>query len=124
MTRNASTPLRNAADRFVRTAVISLIDVAAMAHSACRSAYSQWSLKSDFNLRCEKHLIFVQTLSLFYYMGDSAYAYSLTTFAPSGKLVQIEHALRAVQAGATALGVKCVISTSLREESINQSIDQ
>lgn len=43
-------------------------------------------------------------------MADSAYAYSLTTFAPSGKLVQIEHALRAVQAGATALGVKCETS--------------
>ncbi len=40
-------------------------------------------------------------------VSDSAYAYSLTTFAPSGKLVQIEHALRAVQSGATALGVKC-----------------
>ncbi|MCI73933.1 hypothetical protein A2U01_0095197, partial [Trifolium medium] len=26
-------------------------------------------------------------------MGDSQYSFSLTTFSPSGKLVQIEHAL-------------------------------
>eukprot|EP00924_Labyrinthula_sp_SR-Ha-C_P000988 augustus_masked-scaffold_7-processed-gene-10.4-mRNA-1 protein AED:0.01 eAED:0.01 QI:0/-1/0/1/-1/1/1/0/240 len=30
-------------------------------------------------------------------MGDSAYSYSLTTFSNSGKLIQIEHALRGVQ---------------------------
>lgn len=29
-------------------------------------------------------------------MGESAYSYSLTTFSPSGKLVQIEYALSAV----------------------------
>jgi hypothetical protein len=39
-------------------------------------------------------------------MSESAYSFSLTTFSPSGKLVQIEHALRAVTSGATALGVK------------------
>merc|ERR1712137_984318 len=39
-------------------------------------------------------------------MGDSAYSFSLTTFSPSGKLVQIEYALNAVAAGATALGIK------------------
>lgn len=33
-------------------------------------------------------------------------SFSLTTFSPSGKLVQIEHALAAVQAGATSLGIK------------------
>mmetsp|Transcript_19803 Transcript_19803/g.50653 ORF Transcript_19803/g.50653 Transcript_19803/m.50653 type:complete len:102 (+) Transcript_19803:98-403(+) len=37
---------------------------------------------------------------------DSAYSFSLTTFSPSGKLVQIEYALNAVAAGATALGIK------------------
>jgi len=39
-------------------------------------------------------------------MGDSAYSFSLTTFSPSGKLVQIEYALNAVSSGSTSLGVK------------------
>ena len=39
-------------------------------------------------------------------MGDSAYSFSLTTFSPSGKLVQIEYALNAVATGSTSLGVK------------------
>jgi len=36
----------------------------------------------------------------------SRYSFSLTTFSPSGKLVQIEYALNAVASGATALGIK------------------
>lgn len=32
--------------------------------------------------------------------------FSLTTFSPSGKLVQIEYALNAVNAGKTSLGIK------------------
>ena len=39
-------------------------------------------------------------------MGESAYSFSLTTFSPSGKLVQIEYALNAVATGSTSLGVK------------------
>lgn len=34
------------------------------------------------------------------------YNFSLTTFSPSGKLVQIEYALNAVQGGATSVGLK------------------
>lgn len=34
------------------------------------------------------------------------YSYSLTVFSPSGKLVQIEHALAAVAQGTTSLGIK------------------
>ena len=34
------------------------------------------------------------------------YSFSLTTFSPSGKLVQIEYALNAVAAGTTSLGLK------------------
>ncbi|KAK8107783.1 uncharacterized protein PG998_009796 [Apiospora kogelbergensis] len=34
------------------------------------------------------------------------YSFSLTTFSPSGKLVQIEYALNAVNQGVTALGIK------------------
>eukprot|EP00730_Choanoeca_flexa_P019966 TRINITY_DN9760_c0_g1_i3.p1 TRINITY_DN9760_c0_g1~~TRINITY_DN9760_c0_g1_i3.p1 ORF type:complete len:236 (+),score=57.05 TRINITY_DN9760_c0_g1_i3:165-872(+) len=34
------------------------------------------------------------------------YSFSLTTFSPSGKLVQIEYALQAVAAGNTSLGIK------------------
>ena len=39
-------------------------------------------------------------------MGDSDYSFSLTTFSPSGKLVQIEYALNAVAGGSTSLGIK------------------
>ncbi|DBA79119.1 hypothetical protein WJX77_004698 [Trebouxia sp. C0004] len=39
-------------------------------------------------------------------MGESQYSFSLTTFSPSGKLVQIEYALNAVSAGTTSLGIK------------------
>ncbi|KAF9668201.1 hypothetical protein SADUNF_Sadunf15G0104600 [Salix dunnii] len=39
-------------------------------------------------------------------MGDSQYSFSLTTFSPTGKLVQIEHALTAVGSGQTSLGIK------------------
>ncbi|KAJ3154231.1 Proteasome subunit alpha type-2 [Geranomyces variabilis] len=34
------------------------------------------------------------------------YSFSLTTFSPSGKLVQIEHALNAVAQGVTSVGIK------------------
>ena len=34
------------------------------------------------------------------------FSYSLTVFSPSGKLVQIEHALAAVAQGSTSLGIK------------------
>ena len=34
------------------------------------------------------------------------YSFSLTTFSPSGKLVQIEYALHAVSQGATSVGIK------------------
>jgi len=37
---------------------------------------------------------------------DSEYSFSLTTFSPSGKLVQIEYALNAVAAGRPALGIR------------------
>jgi len=36
----------------------------------------------------------------------SEYSFSLTTFSPSGKLVQIQHALTAVSSGGTSLAVK------------------
>jgi len=39
-------------------------------------------------------------------MGEADYSFSLTTFSPSGKLVQIEYALQAVEAGHTSLGIK------------------
>ncbi|GBG65319.1 hypothetical protein CBR_g50356 [Chara braunii] len=55
-------------------------------------------------------------------MGDSQYSFSLTTFSPSGQLVQIEHALNAVAAGATSLGIKAsngvVIATEKKLPSI------
>lgn len=39
-------------------------------------------------------------------MDSSRYSFSLTTFSPSGKLVQIEYALQAVGAGSTSIGIK------------------
>ncbi|KAL0489596.1 proteasome subunit alpha-2 [Acrasis kona] len=51
----------------------------------------------------------------------SEYSFSLTTFSPSGKLVQIEYALNAVQAGSTSLAIKAtngvVIATEKKQPS-------
>merc|ERR1711939_1183908 len=53
--------------------------------------------------------------------AGNAYSFSLTTFSPSGKLVQIEHALAAVNQGTTALGIKAtngiVVATSAKPAS-------
>lgn len=49
-------------------------------------------------------------------MSESQYSFSLTTFSPSGKLVQIEYALNAVNAGATSLGIKAVNGVVLATE--------
>jgi len=38
-------------------------------------------------------------------MAEGQYSFSLTTFSPSGKLLQIEYALNAVAKGATSLGI-------------------
>lgn len=43
--------------------------------------------------------------------------FSLTTFSPNGKLVQIEYALNAVNAGKTSLGIKGRQPTTRREDS-------
>lgn len=55
-------------------------------------------------------------------MSDGSYSFSLTTFSPSGKLVQIEYALHAVSAGKTALGIKArngvVIATEKKAGSV------
>jgi 20S proteasome subunit alpha 2 len=42
--------------------------------------------------------------------------FSLTTFSPSGKLVQIEYALNAVASGKTSLGIKAVNGVILASE--------
>ncbi|KAK5136853.1 putative proteasome subunit alpha type-2 [Meristemomyces frigidus] len=44
------------------------------------------------------------------------YSFSLTTFSPSGKLVQIEYALAAVNQGVTALGIKAANGIVLATE--------
>ncbi|KAL6065318.1 Protein phosphatase PP2A regulatory subunit B [Balamuthia mandrillaris] len=49
-------------------------------------------------------------------MMDDRYSFSLTTFSPSGKLVQIEYALHAVAAGSTALGIKATDGVVLATE--------
>jgi len=54
-------------------------------------------------------------------MADSRYSFSLTTFSPSGKLVQIEYALNAVAQGVTSVGIKgtngVVIATEKKSSS-------
>jgi len=47
---------------------------------------------------------------------SSEYSFSLTTFSPSGKLVQIEYALNAVQAGSTSLAIKATNGVVLATE--------
>ena len=51
-------------------------------------------------------------------MADTASSFSLTVFSSSGKLNQLEYALKAVNAGATSLGIRakdgCVIATEKR----------
>ncbi|KAF8817721.1 putative proteasome subunit alpha2, protease of the acylase family and NTN hydrolase fold [Cardiosporidium cionae] len=78
-----------------------------------------------------------QTLNRILYdtikMGDREYGFSLTTFSPSGKLVQIEYALNRVQQGSPALGIKAKngvviatekkLPTSLIEDSSLRKID-
>jgi len=44
------------------------------------------------------------------------YGFSLTTFSPSGKLVQIEYALNAVAAGAPSVGIKATNGVVLATE--------
>lgn len=55
-------------------------------------------------------------------MSEGAYSFSLTTFSPSGKLVQIEYALNAVAAGSTSLGIRAkngvVIATEKKPPTI------
>ncbi|XP_002740669.1 proteasome subunit alpha type-2 isoform X1 [Saccoglossus kowalevskii] len=50
------------------------------------------------------------------------YSFSLTTFSPSGKLVQIEYALNAVAAGAPSVGIKAsngvVVATEKKQKSV------
>ena len=52
------------------------------------------------------------------------YSFSLTTFSPSGKLVQIEYALNAVNAGQPTVGIKAkdgaVIATEKKHKSTLQ----
>ena len=58
-------------------------------------------------------------------------SFSLTTFSPSGKLVQIEHALAAVAGGNTSLGIKAtngvVLATEKKASSVlldNSALEQ
>lgn len=55
-------------------------------------------------------------------MSDGRYSFSLTTFSPTGKLLQIEYALKAVAAGRLSLGIRAkngvVIATDAKRSSI------
>uniref|UniRef100_A0A7S4GIN9 Proteasome subunit alpha type n=1 Tax=Eutreptiella gymnastica TaxID=73025 RepID=A0A7S4GIN9_9EUGL len=49
-------------------------------------------------------------------MADSSYSFSLTTFSPSGKLGQIDHAIAAVGQGSTSLAIKATNGVVLATE--------
>ncbi|KAG0244590.1 nucleophile aminohydrolase [Mortierella sp. GBAus27b] len=53
------------------------------------------------------------------------YSFSLTTFSPSGKLVQIEYALSAVNAGVTSIGIKATngIVIATEKKAVSTLID-
>lgn len=53
--------------------------------------------------------------------GEGEYSFSLTTFSKSGKLIQIEHALVAVEKGKAALGLKAKNGVVLATEKPLQS---
>ncbi|ELP93145.1 proteasome subunit alpha type-2, putative [Entamoeba invadens IP1] len=50
--------------------------------------------------------------------GEGDYGFSLTTFSPSGKLVQIEYALNAMTGGSTSVGIKATDGIVLVVEKI------
>ena len=55
-------------------------------------------------------------------MAQHDYSFSLTTFSPSGKLVQIEYALAAVAGGAPSVGIKAANGVVLATEKKQKSI--
>merc|ERR1712168_1318087 len=55
-------------------------------------------------------------------MAERGYSFSLTTFSPSGKLVQIEYALAAVAAGAPSVGIKATNGVGLATEKKYKSV--
>jgi len=55
-------------------------------------------------------------------MASERYGFSLTTFSPSGKLVQIEYALAAVAGGAPSVGIKAKNGVVLATEKKHKSI--
>lgn len=55
-------------------------------------------------------------------MASERYSFSLTTFSPSGKLVQIEYALAAVASGAASVGLKATNGVVLATEKKHKSI--
>lgn len=55
-------------------------------------------------------------------MSSERYSFSLTTFSPSGKLVQIEYALAAVSNGAPSIGIKCKQGVVLASEKKQKSM--
>ncbi|XP_026472677.1 proteasome subunit alpha type-2-like [Ctenocephalides felis] len=55
-------------------------------------------------------------------MTSERYSFSLTTFSPSGKLVQIEYALAAVAAGAPSVAIKASNGVVLATENKHKSV--
>lgn len=73
----------------------------------------------NFNTR---YLPILQYNTLFLLVMADRYSFSLTTFSPSGKLKQIEHALAAVNQGVTAVGIRATNGVVIATERKNTSI--
>ena len=62
------------------------------------------------------YFIIIIFSEMFFEKIKSQYSFSLTTFSPSGKLVQIEHALNAANKGLTSLGIRAADGVVLATE--------
>lgn len=72
------------------------------------TTYLQHSSQTQWQAAVEVHTGWGQSRPHLITLSHLFSSYSLTVFSPSGKLVQIEHALAAVSSGTTSLGIKGV----------------
>ena len=97
------------------------------ASGLCRCRYSEESkiirdvAKPSFVDARDLRFFFRFPFSLERNMSER-YGFSLTTFSPSGKLVQIEYALNAVNAGSPAVGIKASNGVVLATEKKSKSL--
>jgi 20S proteasome subunit alpha 2 len=74
------------------------------------------------NLSFSEHSSLIEPFISDFRTMSERYGFSLTTFSPSGKLVQIEYALNAVNAGSPAVGIKASNGVVLATEKKSKSL--